>query len=208
MLCSAFLASQHLRGIVDVLPAAPEDLRTVFVPTAGTAYEDAPWVDDHRSWFRANGFRFAELELAGAAPGDVQIALERADLVYVAGGNTYFLLHHMQRTEFWAALAASGAVYSGSSAGAIVACPDIAYIEDLDDRTSVPELASTRGGGLVDLRIMPHVDHDRFGPEVARIMGSWGDGPTGVPLRDDQAVVVDQGSWRMVPSPPGDLPHL
>jgi len=202
----AFLASQHLSGIASVLPGPPSDVRTVFVPTAGSIFDEAPWVDDHRRWFRDNGFLLTELELATATAEGVRAALAGADLVYVAGGHTYSLLHHMQRTAFWAALDACGAVYSGSSAGAIVACPDIAYIEDLDDASMVPELVSTTGGGLVDVRILPHADDAHYGPMVARIAASWdGDGDL-VVLRDDQAVVLLDDGPAIVSSPAGPLP--
>lgn len=201
MTSTLFLASSNLGGLAAALPGAPADLRTVFVPTAGSIYDAAPWVDEHRAWFRRSGFSPVELELASASRQQVSEALSEADFVYVAGGNTYFLLHHLQRTGFGAALAASAAVYAGSSAGAIVACHDIQYIEDLDDRSAVPELESTRGLGLVDVRIMPHMDDPHFRPTIDRILPRVPSDLPLVVLDDDQAMLVRDGRWSVVGSP-------
>jgi hypothetical protein len=55
------LASKYLGGLSYVLPAAPKDLRTVYVPTAGFAYDSAPWIDIQREWFIQNGFAVEDL---------------------------------------------------------------------------------------------------------------------------------------------------
>jgi len=205
MIERAFLGSKHVGGLSHVLPGDPGDLRTVFVPTAGSAYGSAPWIDMRRQWLVRNGFRFDELELATSSPQATLRALSKAEFVYVEGGNTYFLLHHMKRTLFWDALAGLGIVYAGVSAGAIVACPDIAYIRDLDDRSLAPELVDTRGAGVIDFRILPHFDDPRVRPTIDRILAGWPERDSLVKLNDDEAIVVSDGSWRVISSPAGDL---
>jgi dipeptidase E len=188
-----------------VLTGAPRDLRSVFVPTAGSVYESSPWIDARREWLLHNGFQFDELELATSTPQDTARSLSTADLVYVEGGNTYFLLHHMRRTRFWDALAGLEVVYAGVSAGAVVACPDIGYIQDLDDRSLVPELVDTVGAGLVDFKILPHLDDLRVRPTIDRILAGWPEHDALVKLNNDQAVVVSDDTWKIVSSPAGDL---
>ena len=206
MIERAFLGSKHLGGLSHVLPADPRDLRTVFVPTAGCVYgAAAPWIDARRQWLVRNGFRFDELELATSTPQDTNRVLSSADFVYVEGGNTYFLLHHMRRTLFWDALAGLEVIYGGASAGAIVACPDIAYIQDLDDRSMAPELVDTTGAGIIDFRILPHLDDLRVRPAIDRILASWPEHDSLVKLNDDEAIVVSGDSWKIVGSPAGDL---
>lgn len=183
------------------LPAPPAELRTVFIPTAGTAYAEAPWIDQEREWLSRNGFIFEDLELARAEVSQVARIINSAALVVVPGGNTYFLLHHMQRTRFWDALNSTEAVYAGVSAGAVVACPDVAYINDLDERELAPDLATTQGGGLVDFFVLPHVNDVRVHDKIAAIVGGWPTGDRLVPLADDQAVIVSNGEDRTVPSP-------
>jgi len=205
MITSAFLGSKHVGGLSQVLPGDPQDLRTVFVPTAGSLYESAPWIAARREWLARNGFQIAELELSTSTPRDTERALADADLVYVEGGNTYFLMHHMRRTHFWDSLARLEVVYAGVSAGAIVACSDIAYIQDLDDRSLVPGLVDTAGAGIVDFKILPHFDDLRERPTIDRILSTWPEQDLLVKLNDDQAVIVCDNSWEIVSSPAGDL---
>jgi dipeptidase E len=196
-----FLASKYLGGLKAALPAHPAELRTVFIPTAGTAYAAAPWIDQEREWLSRNGFIFHELELASAEVSQVSRVIDSAELVIVPGGNTYFLLHHMQRTFFWDALKPTEAVYAGVSAGAIVTCPDVGYINDLDERDLAPGLATTKGGGLVDFFILPHVDDVRVHDKITRIVDGWPAGDRLVTLADDQAIVVSADGDRAVRSP-------
>lgn len=203
---TAFLASTYLSGMSSVLPSDPPDLRTVFVPTAGGAYPAAPWIDRDREWLAANGFAFTELDLQEREAAEVETALQNADLVYVAGGNTYFLLQEMKRTNFFEIVCNLDAVYVGASAGAIVLCPDIAYIADLDDRALAPDLEDTRGAGVVDFRILPHMDDVRIKPQLDRIIADWRHDMPLVKLTDAEAVAWNEGRWRVVSSPQGDLP--
>ncbi|MEU7743340.1 Type 1 glutamine amidotransferase-like domain-containing protein [Nonomuraea sp. NPDC049158] len=196
-----FLASKYLGGLKAVLPAHPAELRTVFIPTAGTAYADAPWIDQEREWLSRNGFIFQDLELARADVSQVAHVIDSAELVIVPGGNTYFLLHHMQRTRFWDALKPTESVYAGVSAGAIVTCPDVAYIDDLDERELAPDLATTQGGWLVDFFVLPHIDDVRVHDKISRIIDGWTAGDRLVTLADDQAVIVSDGGDRTVRSP-------
>jgi dipeptidase E len=196
-----FLASKHIGGLGEVLPAAPSELRTVFVPTAGVPYAAAPWMDRRRAWLGAAGFAYEELELSTVDAATAELALASADLVYVEGGNTYFLLEQMQRCRFWEAMARSDAVYAGCSAGAIVACPDIGYIGDLDDRSAAPNLTDTRGAGQVSFSILPHLDDSRIADELSQIVAQWPPEQLLIGLNDDQALVVADGAVRCVYSP-------
>jgi dipeptidase E len=202
MVSRLFLASKHVGGLSRVLPGSLGELRTVFVPTAGSVFGDAPWLDRRRRWLTDAGFQFKELELSTADVGEVREVLQGADLVYVEGGNTYFLVRHMQRTGFWDALTGSNAVYAGASAGAIAACVDIAYIGELDDPGLAPDLVSTAGGGLVPFKVLPHMDEERTNPTLKEIVDAWPSDDPVICLNDDQAVIVDGGVIRVVWSPP------
>jgi dipeptidase E len=205
VITKSFLTSKHVGGLGCVLPGEPGGFRTVFVPTAGGAYPAAPWIDARRRWLGRNGFDVEDLDLASSGPAEVARVLSRAELVFVEGGNTYFLLHHMRKSGFWEALAGRDVVYAGVSAGAVVACPDISYIGDLDDRSMAPELEDTRGAGVVGFSILPHGDDPRVRPKTDEILAGW---PVRRPLfvlDDDEAIVIDGGSCRVVESLPGDL---
>ena len=67
-----------------------------------------------------------ELDAANISEEVVATMLASADVVYVDGGNTFYLQRHMIESKFWSALESSqfasrGGLYVGASAGAIVA---------------------------------------------------------------------------------------
>ncbi len=114
-----------------------------------------------------------------------------ADMVYVCGGNTYYILQQIRRFCFKQALlqvVESGKVYFGVSAGSIIAGPsiDIAGIGDTADSNEA-DLTDTAGLDIVPFAVSPHyTDQDRlavdqFENEIAYDV---------IRLTDEQAVMV------------------
>ena len=84
-----------------------------------------------------------ELDSSLITPLDINSALDKANIVYIEGGNTFYLQHHLLRTKFWHYLRhhmanSSHFLYIGASAGAIVAGNSIetAYWKGWDDPTA------------------------------------------------------------------------
>jgi dipeptidase E len=111
--------------------------------------------------FSNRGARVIPFDLAGQGEDDVRAQVRAADIIYVAGGNTFYLLEHMNvcgmkgmLTSAWAA----HKTYIGSSAGSIVMSPDIGFIAPMDDRAKAQNLQATTGLGLIDFLFLPHVN--------------------------------------------------
>lgn len=96
-------------------------------------------------------------------------AIERCPCCWVAGGNTFYLWHHMRRAGLDAVVrerVGAGALYVGQSAGAIIAGADIstAHWKGWDDpRATLPDedwstAESVRGMGLAAPCFFPHYD--------------------------------------------------
>jgi dipeptidase E len=105
-------------------------LKCVCIPTAANPYpnDQKDWQVDEINIFRDFGLPLEILDLAQADAEQTHETLKDADVIYVTGGNTYFLLEHMKRTKFVDILQQrldQGALYIGCSAGGIVVGPDI-----------------------------------------------------------------------------------
>ncbi|MGI5166192.1 Type 1 glutamine amidotransferase-like domain-containing protein [Spirillospora sp. CA-253888] len=171
----------------------PPVRRAVLVPTASVPLPSAPFVADAAALLRAAGAEVDRLDLAGASRAEVEAALAGAQVVFVTGGYAIHLLEHARRSGFdqvaSAAVRAGRLAYAGISAGAALAGPDLAPFRDGDDPGTV---TSTEGLGLVPFTVLAHRNrgraarHDRLG---------------GVSIDDDQAVLVEDGAWRIVRSP-------
>eukprot|EP00614_Pseudopedinella_elastica_P033492 CAMPEP_0172617426 /NCGR_PEP_ID=MMETSP1068-20121228/70244_1 /TAXON_ID=35684 /ORGANISM="Pseudopedinella elastica, Strain CCMP716" /LENGTH=251 /DNA_ID=CAMNT_0013423185 /DNA_START=319 /DNA_END=1074 /DNA_ORIENTATION=- len=85
----------------------------------------------------------------------VRSLVETADVVYVEGGNTFFLAHHLRRVQFKDAILGSkrNPVYVGISAGAIVAGGSIAPAKWKGWDKAIPEVDTSDPAQLEGLRL-------------------------------------------------------
>lgn len=185
-----FLASFGLSALVDVLEDPPSFQQLLYIPTASNMYPSLPGNGPAYEQLADMGFQIDHLDLATASPARTAQAVAASDVIFVGGGNTYYLLDCVNRSGFRDALAQRPDVaYVGLSAGSVIATPDIAYIGEMDDPKEAPDLESTTGLGLVDFELMPHATGDEE-QSKGRLA-----------INDEQAVVVRDGKFEIVPSP-------
>lgn len=143
------------------------------------------------------GATLTTYDIAGKSEAEVRVALADADIIYVCGGNSFYLLDQMKRCGFATVLNeafARGAWYMGSSAGAVVACPDIGFISPMDD-PAASTLTTFEALGLVDFKLVPHADHARHGAAAQAILADFAaERPAIVGLNDNQALVITGGT--------------
>jgi dipeptidase E len=171
--------------------------RMLHVPTAATG---EGWLPDPADLAKLadEGFEIVPLELADVADRLPDDALDGFDAVYVGGGNTFFLLRHMKRTGFFDLVkteVANGMLYVGSSAGSVVATPDIGYADMIDDRTLGD--GDDVGLSFVGFSILPHLDHESMGEGVRAQFDGWNGGQV-FALEDGQAIVIDGQKIRVL----------
>jgi len=178
-----------------VFPKAPDRLKIVCIPTAANVYEDKPWLEEEKQPFRNMGFNLSDFDIENKSAWEVEGKLTDADVVYITGGNTYYLLEKMKACGFEKAIRKcldEGAIYVGSSAGAIVAGPSIDFIRDMDDPTKA-RLDDFAGLNLIDFKILPHIDHPKYGPKAQAIAAEIKSAERVLGLRDNQAVLISGG---------------
>jgi len=82
-------------------------------------------------------------------------AIEESEIVFIGGGNTFRLLHELQKNGLIEPIrraVRAGTPYIGSSAGSIVACPSLKTTKDMP----VVQPMSFEALGLVPFQISPH----------------------------------------------------
>jgi dipeptidase E len=96
------------------------------------------------------------------------------DLVYLAGGNPYYLLQRVRETGVDAiieGMIAAGRPFIGSSAGALLLGPSLNVVPVFD--TSVPDLGcrNPTARGIVPFTVLPHTNRwkARFADYAARV---------------------------------------
>ncbi|MFI1416738.1 Type 1 glutamine amidotransferase-like domain-containing protein [Streptomyces sp. NPDC020731] len=187
------LVSLGLGAVTEFVGGDPAGKRLAFVPDAGVPYEDRSFVDRDRSLLSGMGFDLLEVTLEGRTAEELRTELADVDVVFVAGGNSFYLLEKALASGFGEVLGElldHGVKYIGASAGAIMVGPDLRPVSTLDDPAEAPGLESLRGLGLVDFVVLPHYGNEKYLPEYEAIMRRYEGELTLLPLRNDQAVWV------------------
>ncbi|MBT8163291.1 MULTISPECIES: dipeptidase PepE [Arthrobacter] len=140
----------YLEHAADVLAEYLGSARTLlFVPFAGA---------DHEAYTAlvADALRPYDVEVTGLhAAEDPLEAIERADLVFTGGGNTFRLVKELHERGLMGPLSRavrSGTQYMGSSAGTNIAAPSLRTTNDMP----IVQPPSFETLGLVPFQINPH----------------------------------------------------
>jgi dipeptidase E len=188
-------STNHGSGYLDHAMEAIRDFlaparRLAFVPFA--LKDQQAYTAKARERFAREGF-----EVVGLAEDDGgRASLESAEAVFVGGGNTFRLLHALQRSGLLEAIrrrVAGGLPYLGASAGTNVAAPTIMTTNDMP----IVQPASFAALGLVPFQINPHyLDAD----PGSRHMGETREDRLREYLEENDRLVVGlrEGSWLRV----------
>lgn len=195
-----FLAS-YFASVKDLLPAFLggnlAGKKACFIPTAANPEKVRFYVDADRKALASLGLSVQDLDLAVESSGSVEDKLGNADIIFVSGGNSFYLLRELRRSSadrLLKALVEKGKPYVGSSAGSIVLSPDIEYASRMDDPGKAPGLEDYRGLGLVDFHTLPHRGAFPFKKIVEKTIELYGERLDLVPIGNDQAVLVKGGA--------------
>lgn len=176
-----------------LLPKKPNELRLAFIPTAANPYKIKPWFYGDKMKLKLMGFQMVDVDIKNKTKDQLARELKDIDVIFVSGGNTYYLLEKAQESGFINIvrdLVNKGVIYIGSSAGSALACETIEHIEDFDDK-SITHLTSYDGLDCTKKLILPHYGEDKYKLKFQNIIEKWvKKGYNILPLRNDQVLVV------------------
>ncbi|OUT19296.1 hypothetical protein B9N61_03795 [Campylobacter concisus] len=106
---------------------------------------------------------------------EILSAISQCDIIYVSGGNTFYLLNELRKSCAAQAIknaVKAGKIYIGESAGAIVAAPDTRYATLMDENSA--KTSDFTGLNLVDFYIVPHFGCEPFVEAARETMKKFG----------------------------------
>lgn len=137
--------------------------RMVFIETC---VKDKVRPNDAMEWHVQNkqslveaGFKYDTYDIAGKTSKQLKADLDKYNIMYVEGGNTYYLLLHSQKngfSDYVRERVKNGMIYIGTSAGSIIASPDTISGSRPGKSPSDYNLEDTSGFALVNFVVMPH----------------------------------------------------
>jgi len=178
--------------ITKLLQKPAYDITVAFIITAAKQEDNLDYVKRDYEVMREMGFNILEVDIEGKTESQVTDLIKLKDIIYVEGGNTFYLLKAMRQCNFEKIikkLLKEGKVYLGASAGSVVAGKTIKTSKD----ENIVNLKNMRGLNLVPFDIFCH-----YTPEYDTIIKKkfpfkWQRRKIKF-LKDDQAILVQAKS--------------
>jgi len=196
------VAYKVLDKFVELLDCPPSKLTVAFIPTAADVYENKSFVDDDRNKLLELGFKILDVNINGKTKEILQEQLKDVDIIFVAGGNTFYLLEKTIASGFDKIvknLVENGKYYIGSSAGSVLAGLTIEPVKLLEDSSKAPNLKSFDGLKLIDKIILPHYGNKKYQEKMNRILNEHLDIQEKIiKLTDNQAIIATGGKLKII----------
>lgn len=192
-----------MKDLVQHLGRSSRGLRLAFINTASEVEKgDKQWLQDDRDSLVKVGFDVSDYTITGKSEKEISDALSDIDIIFVAGGNTFHLLAQSRKCNFEKVvknLIKNDVIYIGSSAGSLLAGPNIEAIKYLDDPNKSRDLKSFDAFGLTDLIVLPHWGNTQFKDKyINSIEFAYGEGRKIILLTDQQYVFVEGEKYQII----------
>lgn len=184
--------------IVKILPKPANQIKLAHITTASKVEDDLSYLEKENREMRELGFRVDEIDIEGKNEAELRKLLEDKEIIYVQGGNTFYLLKYVRESGFDKVvkdLIDKGVIYIGVSAGSCIACPTIEMANWEPPDRNIVDLTDITGLNLVPFLLSVH-----YKPEYKEILKkeiTSAKYPVKI-LTDDQAILVRDGETTLV----------
>lgn len=170
-LTSSCISEELREPFLKFLGKPPEQTKLYFIPTASDVENEKFYVCKSMDDFSAIGINPVWYSLKFRTKEQITRELADADVVWVNGGNTFYLLDIARKTGFMEIVddlvKNKGVLYGGTSAGSILASPTIeaaGWGGEGADKNMV-ELTDLTSFGFV-----PFTTHVHYEPEIEKVV--------------------------------------
>ena len=186
----------QVTDLVQTITPELEGKTVTYIPTAGIAEDVEGMVEEETSTLESLGMTVDVLEVSSASYDSIVNSLTKNDIIFVGGGNTFFLLQELRRSgadQILIREVEKGKLYIGESAGSIITCPDIGYCADMDSPEKAPDLIDYAGLNLVDFYIVPHIGNEEMGESAQKAVEKYSSELELKAITDEQVILVEEG---------------
>jgi dipeptidase E len=191
-------AATVINRIDQLLPKTAR--RVSFITSAANPDSEKPWVDADRNALISTGREILPLDIAKIRGHALEKQLQQSEIIFVCGGNTFYLLQESHRSGFskiLPSLLAEGRHYIGSSAGSVLVGSSLTPIRSLDEPSEAADLQSEDGLNLVPFVPLVHFGKEKYLAKYLQVFeAAYRNGNTIVSIRDDQLLVYSENSVR------------
>lgn len=184
--------------ILKILPKPANQTKVAHIITASKVEGDLSYLEKENQIMRKVGLDVESVDIEGKTENELRILLKNKDIIYVQGGNSFYLLKHARESGFDKVVKEfieNGIIYIGVSAGSYIACPTIEMAAwKHQDKNTV---------GLTDLtalNLVPFLLSVHYKPKYKDVLKE-AITKTKYPVRiltDDQALLIRNGEVKLV----------
>lgn len=198
-LCSYFAGAVDI--FKDQIQPKMHGKKVLFIPTAAKVEKYDGYVDEAKIAFEKLGLQIQILDISEASEDEIKREMGKAELLYVSGGNTFYLLSELKKKNLLPVIRSCidlGMVYVGESAGAIIASQDVSYISITDDVVFGDNLGDFRALDIAGFNVLPHYGEFPFKEATQEILDTYGKVLNLIPINNSEAIVVNNGSYKIL----------
>ena len=192
-------AGMNVSGeILKILPKPPSQIKLAHVIDAAKPLKKKNYMFKDKRKMEEVGFQVEDILIGDKNDTDLRNILEDKDIIYVQGGNPFYLLQQVRKSRFGRVvkeLIGRGVIYIGASAGTYLVCPTIEMAFWKGEKRSTYGITDFRGLGLVPFLVTVHYEpkYETLVKEGMR-QAKY---PVKI-LTDDQAILVTDKETKLV----------
>jgi len=197
LLTSTGLANKNIRSqFLQIVDKPVPGIKIVFVPSAARSKEELEYAEKSKKELLDLGIPASSIKTLNL---DSIVSFQEVrdfDVIYVCGGNTFYLLKKVRETGFDKVIAEfvkGGKLYFGVSAGSILVCPNIDIASPFDENDV--NISDLSGLNLTDVVVSPHYcEEEKPIIEEFKKKSQY----KIVPLTDSQGLLVVNGRTKII----------
>ncbi|WP_146997351.1 Type 1 glutamine amidotransferase-like domain-containing protein [Leptotrichia trevisanii] len=178
-----------------------ESKKILFIPTATNVDEYKKYIHLTQKAFEDFGYEVENFDISIFSEEIAKEKLSQAKIVFISGGNTFYLLQELKRknlTSYLKERIENGLLYIGESAGSVIAAPDIEYASIVDDKTLATELDDYTGLNLVDFYIVPHFEEEPFVESSRNTVELYKDKLDLKLINNKEAILIENNNFTII----------
>lgn len=200
LLTSSGISKELKNTFLDLIDKPAASIKITYVTTAAYGDEKNPaWLYYYKKQLNSYGItNIEDLDIRNKTEKELERAIANQDIIYVQGGNTFYLLSWMRKTGFDKLLLNfinQNKLYVGVSAGSYIVCPTIemaTWSHQDRNRYGVSDFSSLN---LVPFLITAHFK--KVNKQIIEKAVQKTQYPV-IALGDGQAVLVNDNKWKVV----------
>lgn len=204
LLTSSGLSKRHIgEALQAMFDKAPSEVKVGFIPTAANVEpHNKDWLIAQLNQLQRYGFYQIDIVDIAADGVNWRARLADVDMLWLTGGNTFYLLDQVRKTGFdtWLHQNIDSKVYVGGSASTILATPTIKIADGVDLNTV--GLKDLTGLGLVDFEINVHcnaatIEATKEYAAASNVTVYALDDLSAIKVINDEVNVISGGNWKV-----------